>query len=169
MLSASSRRAGARVILLSAELFIHWDIFQSAALMVFHRLRKKSSPSQNNPSESHSSSLPISSTRGLGEQKSITCFPSNPPFSSAFQMGSNHTTAARRVLMMLQAHPTLIRAGRGMELGWWALSSFQSPQMLWGAQDKVRDHGGVCWGKCSAHFCLAFLAAGSSFSPQTRI
>lgn len=82
-------RAGARVILLSAELFIHWDIFQSAALMVFHQHGKKSSPSQNNPSESHSSSLRRASTGGLGEQKPVTFLPSNPPFSSAFQIGSN--------------------------------------------------------------------------------
>lgn len=55
--------------MLSAELFIHWDIFQSAALMVFHQHGKKSSPSQNNPSESHSSSLRTSSSGGLERQR----------------------------------------------------------------------------------------------------
>lgn len=82
--------------MLSAELFIHWDIFQSAALMVFHQLGKKSSPSQNNPSESHSSSLRTSSTGGLERQRTKTRH--IPPIKSTlFKCTSNGLEAPCRL------------------------------------------------------------------------
>lgn len=170
MPSASSRRAGARVILLSAELFIHWDIFQSAALMVFHQLGKKSSPSQNNPSESHSSSLRTSSTGGLGRTKN----PSHSshqirPFQVHFKWVQTAAAAARRVLMMLRAHPTPSRAGERDGAGRMGgiLSSLQSPRMFWGAQDRVEPGVGYAGGN-AVPLLPGFSCCRKQFLPRNQ-